>query len=202
MKKIELLTSVIVLAPIPPVAMGLTVWWTMVICDCTERDIAVATIAATCLGAVFAATVLRRWVLSLFTLKPAAFRAVALFYSVMIYGVFMGMPVFNVGVGIVGGAILGRRLVRGDSSAAELNREAVHWARFATVILFVLCTATVALTWRHESLGSELQHMFRLPFTVTRRMIAALIVGGGTGLLIAQYVTARAAVLQVAKRPR
>jgi hypothetical protein len=200
MKRIEAFVSIVVLAPIPPVVMGLTMWWTMVIFDCVERDIAVGTLTATAMGAAIAGTVLRRWVVSLFTLTPAAFRAVALFYSAMIYGVCMGMPVFNVGVGIVGGAVLGRRLARGGYPAIEVRRQADRWARFATVVLLVLCTLTAILGWREESLGSELQHMFRLPFVVTRPMIVALIFGGGGALLAVQYFTARAAVLWAAKR--
>jgi len=199
MKAFENAASVIVLAPIPPVSLGLAVWWTTVICDWPERDIATATIAATLVGAVVVASMLRRWAVSLFALRPAALGAVALFYSVMIYGVFMGMPLFNLGVGIVGGAVVGHRAARIGCTAEALRRQAHHWALFVTTILLGLCTVTVLLTWGEESLGSELQHMFRLPFAVTRGTIAALIWGGGTALLVVQYLAARAAVRLGAK---
>ena len=70
------------------------------------------------------------------------------------------------------------------------------------MLLFPFCLASAALAWREAAIGAELQHLLRLPFTVTRPMVAALIVGGGLSLLVAHYLMARAAVVLAARRRR
>jgi hypothetical protein len=152
------------------------------------------------LGLALDVTALRRRLGSLFELPMPALFGVATFYSVMIYGAFMGFPVVNAFVGIAGGYVVGRRAVLASELPEQARREARAVASFATGVLFALCCATAWLALREPTLPTELRHMFSLPFTPTESMIYVLIVAGGLGLVAAEYgatlATARWAVRQ------
>jgi hypothetical protein len=116
-----------------------------------------------------------------------ALGALALFYSVMIYGFFMGFPVANLLVGLVAGHVVGRRARLHSLPAEQAARESRLALVFVTSILTVLCVATAWMALNQRSIESEVRHMLGLPFEVTRPMIYATIVVGGAGLLAAQY---------------
>ena len=176
-----------VLGFIAPVALMLTGWWGTFLAGGTDRSIAAMAFSGLVLGMALDATVLRRGLDSLFSIGDRRLLAVALFYSVGIYGFFMGLPVFNVLVGIVGGYVIARRAAYMDWSRERARRDARRVATVSTLILGALCCATAYLALGEPTLGAQLRGMFGLPFDVSRPTIYAIIVGGGAGLLAFQY---------------
>lgn len=134
------------------------------------------------LGVLLDLTVLRRHLDALFDLGPKALGGLALFYSVMIYGFFMGMPVFNLLVGVIGGYLVGRKAALHGLSADRANRMARVTAMVATSILAVLCVATAWMALHEPTIGSQMRGMLGLPFEVTTPMIYATIGVGGAAL--------------------
>jgi hypothetical protein len=116
-----------------------------------------------------------------------ALLAVALFYSIGIYGFFMGFPVFNASIGIIGGYVVARRAKAMDWSRERARRDARRVAVAATWILGALCAATAYLALNEPTIGLQLKGMFSLPFSVDPPLIYSIIVLGGAGLLAAQY---------------
>ncbi len=107
------------------------------------------------------------------------------FYAVGIYGFFMGVPIFNAGLALPAGIIVGHRLARSDPpSAARLTRRTC-W--FTTGVMTLACIASAALSLTDAYTAANLQGMLRLGFEVTPAMILALIIVGGAGLLIAEW---------------
>jgi hypothetical protein len=121
----EKIVSWLVLGPIAPVSLGLAAWWSTVLLGWSEPHIALATVAACAVGVAGTMTLGRRRAAALWQLGEPARRGVAVFYSVMIYGCFMGMPVGNVLVGVGGGLILGWRVGAGAALGAVCDVVAV-----------------------------------------------------------------------------
>lgn len=195
MRMLDRIASVVVLGAIAPVVLMLAGWWGSFIALGDSPWIGRLAFAGLAAGLVLDATVLRRRLTSLFTLSVPALLGVALFYSVMVYGFFMGFVVANALVGIAAGWAAGRGAsLRGDPSERS-RRDARTVAASLTAVLFALCIVTAWLALGQPSLPSELSHMFGLPFVPTREMIVGLIVVGGAGLVVAEYgatlVTAR-----------
>jgi hypothetical protein len=116
---------------------------------------------------------------------------VAVFYSILIYGFFMGLPVFNALVGIAGAYIVGRKCVlRGDGRQA-IQKSARRVNLFSFILLLLVCVCTALLALGEATIESEVQGMLGLEFEVTRGMIWAIILVGGALLLAFQYGISR-----------
>jgi hypothetical protein len=192
--------SLMVLGPIAPVALMLTGWWGSLGLLGDGPWIPYGALGGIALGLVLDATFLRRWVGSLLTLRMPALLGVAVFYSVMVYGFFMGLPVANVLVGVAGGYVAGRRATLFAESPEQARRETRSIAAIATGILFLLCCATAWMALSEPTIATELRGMLALPFTPTSTMIYALILVGGPALVAAEYGATLATARWAARR--
>lgn len=185
--RLDRASSRLVLGTVTPVVLFLAGWWGTYGVLGDSPAIAPAALGGLVLGVVLNLTVLRKRLDSLFDLGPKALVGLALFYSLMIYGFFMGMPVCNLLVGIVGGYVAGRKAALHGLPAERATRAARVTAAVATSILAVLCVATAWMALSEPTIGSQMGGMLGLPFEVTVPIIYATIGGGGAALLVAQY---------------
>jgi len=135
-----------------------------------------------------------RRIVNLFSYSFRSLLAVYLFYSIGVFGFFMGVPVFNVVVGIVAGYVAGRRLL--DESDRTKREAMVITILFTTsVTLLLLCVASAILALRDPYTASNLKGMLALSFLPTPIMIGGLIFAGGLLLLLFQeartYISVR-----------
>lgn len=195
MRPIERVISAVVLGVCAPVVLMLVGWWGSLGLAGDGPWIAWSALGGLCAGLLLDATLLRHWLMRLYELPWAALLGVALFYSVMVYGVFMGFPPANLLVGIFGGFVVGRRAAQlhepVDQAVVERRRAAV----VAAAIMGVLCCATAWLALRDPYTASSLRGMFALPFTPSAAQLVALTIVGGISLVAAEFgatgVTAR-----------
>ena len=186
MNRFEKCFSVLMLGLIAPVSLMLLGWWGS-IPFITESSVMVIALSGFIIGIVLDFTVLRQLIFRLFYLPLPALFAVALFYSVMIYGFFMGFPLFNTLVGITCAyaAARGSVLQSTDGQALQKRARTVQWFSFALLLSICICTAVLAL--REATITSQVQQMLSLPFKVTQGMIWTMILVGGILLLVLQY---------------
>jgi len=180
-------SSRLVLGAVAPVILLLTGWWGTLGVLGDNPAIGPAALGGLALGVTLDFTVLRNRLDSLFDLGPIALGVLALFYSIMIYGFFMGLPVGNLLVGLVGGYAVGRKAALHGSSPESAVTAARVTAGIVTAILAVLCAASAWMALNEPTIELQVRGMLGLPFEVTRSMIYATILGGGTALLAAQY---------------
>mgnify|MGYP000963263601 FL=1 len=184
---LDRMSSRLVLGAVAPVVLFLTGWWGTLAVLGDSPAIAPAALGGLVFGLVLDLTLLRPRLDSLFDLGPRALCGLAGFYSVMIYGFFMGFPVCNLLVGIVGGYVAGRSAALRGLSAGRASRVARITAVVSTSILAALCVATGWMALGEPTIGAQLRGMLGLPFEVTMPMIYATILGGGAALLAAEY---------------
>ena len=98
------------------------------------------------------------------------------FCSVLVFGMFMGVPVPQLALGAVAGAFA----ARGGHGIRATRRMTVGW-------LALFCVASAAIALASPSTAADLEGMLALPFEVTTPMVVGLIVVGGAALLAAQY---------------
>ena len=109
------------------------------------------------------------------------------FYSVGIYGMFMGFPVFNLITGVVAGYYFGKRIVYKNLPEDQQRAVIRKVSRFTTWGMVVICVLTALMALNEETIGLEVQGMLGLKTEVTQGMIYAIIVVGGTLLVVCQY---------------
>ena len=138
---------------------------------------------------------LGKWVYAAFQIHPMILIAIYLFYSVGIYGFFMGVPVFNIIMGPLAGFYIGRRLKREKADPEGTKRVIHRTGLLASFVLAVACTASLFLAASEVTLAGNINGMLRdmlgLNFTFNYQTILALSVFAGIGIVVMEYFLTR-----------
>ena len=171
----------LLLAPVAPLAGLMLCWWATVYFLLPEKWIIIAAFAGLLAGigadVLFLKKLLER------RLGWPLWMAVYLFYSTGLFGMFMGVPVFNTALAVPAGFVVGSRLAWEKAEHPRVLGMAKRAAWFTTAVLVLVCMASAILALLSPSTPSDLKGMLGLDFEVTQGMIIALILIGGVGML-------------------
>jgi hypothetical protein len=117
-----------------------------------------------------------------------------LFYSVGMFGFFMGVPVFNVALALPAGFVVGGWLAHGGADSTRVKVAARRSAVFTTSVLALVCVASASIALASPYTASDLHGMLGLPFRVKPAMIIGVILGGGICILALQWWLTRRCV--------
>jgi hypothetical protein len=173
----ERFVSRLVLGSIAPVILFLAGWWGTLLVFGDSRLIPWMALAGLTSGLLLDATMLRGRLDSLHQLSTGAQVAVALFYALMIYGFFMGLPVPLLIVGVGWGFAASRH--RG--TARERSERIRVAATGSALLMLIACLATAWLAFHEPSIQSQVRGMLGLNFTPS---IAQLAVGSALGAVL------------------
>ncbi len=191
--KIERFAFGLILAPLAPLCGLLGSWWVS-FALLPERWIPICSISGFALGILADIFLLKNLVSRAHQNGMIFWTAIFLFYSVGMFGLFMGMPVFNAALAILAGFIVGGKLARKKADRSRMRTATRRTCIFTTSILACICIATAFLALNEASMPAELEGMLALPFTVTWGMIWGLILVGGAGLLVFNWLLTYLAV--------
>jgi uncharacterized membrane protein len=180
--KFEKLVLALILGLIAPI-LGLLILWWGALPFLAEALVPYAALGGLLLGALADVFILRRFARKGYQLDVKSWTAIHLFYSAGIFGVFMGMPVFNALLALPAGFVAGGRLVRAEADDARVRQVARRTAEFTTLVLALVCAASALIALVSPSTASDLEGMLGLDFEVTQVMILGLILIGGAALL-------------------
>jgi len=179
----ERMVSRIVLGAIAPVVLFLAGWWGTLGVAGDSALISWMALCGLACGLALDATWLRRWLDSLYSLRPAAQATIALFYAVMIYGFFMGLPVPLLLVGLGWGFAA----VHGDGPS-DLRVRRTRLASWGSASLMtVACLATAWLAFREPSIALQVRGMLGISFTPSVSMLHVGSLIGGVVLVGLAY---------------
>jgi hypothetical protein len=192
--RFDRIVSIVLMGLPVPIILMLSGWWGLIPFHPASNSLYfILASAGFLIGVILDATLLGRFLLRLFSLPLPALCALLLFYSIMIYGFFMGFPAFNIIPGILGGYIaIKTSLYKGDCIISA-RRATRRMDVFSFILLFLLCVSTALLALREPTIQSQLKSMFALPFNVTQTMIWASILAGSALLLALQVLFSRLA---------
>lgn len=187
MSKAESIFVWLIIGPVIPVLLFLTGWWTSLVFVSDYRVLIFGLIGLG-LGCFIDIVFLRRRISEVYTWSPKLLALIYIFYSVCFFGFFMGVPVFNIALGIIAGIFMGRRFRHSPISKEDLNKGTFKVSIFSALIIGGICLASAYFATKDiTDTALNLQGMFKLSFLPTGNMIIALIVFGGLGLIILQY---------------
>ncbi len=177
----------LILAPLSPLAGLLGFWWTS-FALLPERWIAICAISGFALGILADIFLLKNLVARAHQYGEISWTAIYLFYTMGMFGFFMGLPVFNATLAIPAGFVVGGKLARNLADRSKVRATTLRTCIFTTSILTCICIITAMLALNETSMPAQLESMLFLPFTVTWGMIWGLILVGGAGLLAVNWV--------------
>jgi hypothetical protein len=142
---------------------------------------------------------LKRLILTRYELPVWILICTYLFCNVVVYGLFMGFPVFNLLMGIIAGYYFGKRVRYKNLSLAESKPIIRQVSFFTSSIMFLICIASGYIATLGDGVGRDLEHMFRLNFEVTKAMIWAIIWIGGLMVIIAEFYLTKVTMIKTIK---
>ena len=186
--RLEMILYKIIFWGVLPTILFLAGWWSSIGLKDNQEIFSIA-LAGIGLGILIDVLVLKPWLRSLETLSNGILISVYVFYSIMVLGFFMGVPLFNVGLGILAGRFIARVGLYKGLSKVQMDKLIHSTATITTIILFGICliSAWIALKDPMDT-AINLQGMFQLGFIVTESMVLGIVVFGGILLLIVQYI--------------
>jgi hypothetical protein len=186
MRRLEHIVRIVVIGAVPPIVGLLAgLWGTFAVLP--ERGVMIGSLTGLAAGLILDAVFLRRAMEQAHAASLWIWAAVYLFYSVGTFGFFMGVPVFNLLLGIPAGVLIGGRLAHAGAAPEEVRQQARQASAFTTGVLAIACIASATLALADPSTAANLEGMLGLGFEVTQLMIMALIIVGGAVLLGAQW---------------
>ena len=186
MKKIENWFVGVLIGILPPLIGFLAGWWGT-FRYVSERQVFWAAIAGVVIGLVVDGFFLKKWMEKAWTYRIELWILLFVFYSICVFGFFMGVPVFNMFLAIPAGFFMARRIDHSEALKTE-NRLVVRQTQvLTTLVLAAICATSAFFAWRDPTTGANLEGMFRLQVEVTRSMISGLIIIGGLGLLLINW---------------
>ncbi len=191
--KLERFFFGLILAPLTPLAGLMAGWWASYSL-LPENWIPLGTIAGCLLGMAADIFLLKGLIERARRLTTIFWAAVFLFYTVGMFGFFMGVPVFNALLGIPAGFVVAAKLAEKPQDVGGIGQAATRTAWFTTGVLFLVCAASAWIALVSSSTPADLKGMLGLGFEVTQGMIVGLIVAGGLGLLAVNWLLTLAAL--------
>lgn len=183
----------IIIGLIAPVVFLLIGWWGSLL-FVPEDSIKYFALGGLLVGLFIDMLFLRRWVRKAYTLPKTWFILVYLFYSICLLGFFMGVPVFNLFMGAVGGYYVGMCLRYANKDKTEVNSIARSIALFAAIVLALICIASLTIAYLDQSLAANIQGLFNLSSEVSRETILTVSAFGGILMVIVEYFLTRTMV--------
>jgi len=183
----------LILAPLMPLAFLLAGWW-LAYALLPEAWVILGALFGLLLGLLLDFPLLKKWLNDAGALGIPFWLVVFVFYSVGLFGFFMGVPVFNLGLALPAGFILGSRLASQHADEMKLRVASRRASGFTTSVLALICAASAVIALADPFTEANLQGMLALPFDVTRGMVIGLIAVGGTALLLLNWFLTLASV--------
>lgn len=186
MKKMEVAIIGILLGAVPVIACFLAGWW-ISLPHVPESQVFMWALAGLFTGLFVDAIFLKGWIRRAYSMNPLFWMFVYIFYSLGMFGFFMGVPIFNVLLALPAGFFIGGRLVHNGSNPINVKKTARYCAVFTTGVLAVICVPSALIALASPSTAADLKGMLSLPFPVTHGMVISIILGGGILILIFQW---------------
>ncbi len=185
--RLEMILYKLLFWGVVPLSLFLIGWWSSIPLQDNQEIFSIA-FGGMGLGILIDALFLKSNLKSLETLQTPILMGVYVFYSIMFLGFFMGVPVFNVLLGLLAGRFMARVGLFRQLSGPKMNNLIHTTAMFTSVVLIGVCVISgiIALIDPLDT-AINLQGMLGLGFEVTELMIYGLVTFGGLGLIVSQY---------------
>jgi hypothetical protein len=190
---IEKLFLSVIIGLVFPILLSLAGWWSS-IPFVPEKSILYFALGGFMLGVLVDMVFLRFWTRNALRFPLLWPALVYLFYSVGMFGFFMGVPAFNFILGPIGGYLMGMRLRSSSAQKDEVEQTARRTGLFTAFILAVACIASITIAALSPSLKGDISGMFALSNPMSRTAILSLSAIAGIGMVILEYAITRAAV--------
>jgi hypothetical protein len=191
--KIEKLIFNLIFGAIIPIFCFLCFWWGSLLFTYEKKEVIIAAFTGLCIGIVITILIIVFCKLDVFLLSKPILIIAYIFYSICVFGFFMGVPIFNVALGIFAGYYCAKRIINNDRQQKYKSIKQFCFNKiksvpiFTSIIIGLISIASAIIALSSESTPLDLKHMLNLPFDITHVLLILIIIFGGLLLIFAQY---------------
>ena len=166
-----------------------------------EKGIAYWALGGLCVGLIIDAVFVKSWVKRAYQMSSKILAGLYIFYSVGVLGFCMGIPILEFPLGIAAGAYAARKIYHTNAGPQEFKRVVKRVSVFCAAVMVLICSLMVLWATLGKVPGLRVETPW-LSFTFTVPIFSAVVLIGGTGLVLLQYWLARAAARATLKLSR
>jgi hypothetical protein len=137
-------------------------------------------------GVIIDIPFLKKWVRNAYQMNNKVLAGIYLFYSVVALGMGMGLPILNFALGIMAGVYAARRMHLTGADEQSRNQAFRKTALFCAIVMAFMCCLMTLLGIVGKVPGSKFETPL-LSFTFTVPIFFAIVLSGGTVLVLLQY---------------
>jgi hypothetical protein len=168
--------------------LALTIWFYV---DKSENRAPIFLFVGFIIGCLIDLIYLKGWIKRRYELPVWFTGGIYVIYNILVYGMFMGFPVFNALLGILAGYYYGKKISK-NNIPVEMQSKIIKQVLLITgLIMVIICISSALIALAGEGVGKDLQSMFGLGFEVTRQMILGIAIAGGSLLILTQIALTR-----------
>jgi len=172
---------------IPPILLLLLGGWISIL-FVAENKIIMFLISGFIFGIFIDVLFLRKWINIGYKLNNYILIVIYIFYSICIFGFFMGVPVVNIFMGVIAGIYIARRIINRKLEKREIKNKVMITSIFSAIIILFFSISSAYLALKDPYTAANLEGMFNLSINVTLEMIIGLIIVGGLLFVLFQYL--------------
>jgi len=167
--------------------------------DKSEDRVLFYSISGLLIGVLLDIKYLKGWVKHRYDLPIWSVAGFYVVYNIIVYGLFMGFPVFNIFLGFIAGYYFGKRSCYNKQILRESAKLIKKVSLFTGFIMLLICISSAILALLGDGAGGDIQSMLGLHFVVTRPMIWGIIFVGGISLILIQIQITRWTIIKTIK---
>jgi len=157
-----------------------------------ERGIGYWALGGLCFGLIIDAIFVKSWVKRAYQMSNKVLAAIYIFYSVGVLGFCMGIPILEFPLGMAAGAYAARKIYHSKAGPEEFYRTVKKVAVFAAAVMVLICCLMALWAVAGKIPSSKVETPI-LSFTFTQPIFWAVVLIGGTVLVLLQYWLTRTA---------
>ena len=144
---------------------------------------------------------LKKWVRKAYLINNKVLAGIYLFYSVVALGMGMGLPILNLALGTVAGVYAARKMHFTGADEGRRKQAFKKTAVFSALVMVFMCCLITLWAIAGKMIGARVETPL-LSFTFTVPIFTAVVLTGGTILVLLQYwLTLTAAKITIKLAP-
>ena len=156
------------------------------LCDMKDPFAGYLGLSSIAVGVLIDIFFLKGWIKKAFEFGNVVLAFVYIFYSIVAWGIGMGVPLLNFGVGVLAGVFVALKLNSSNACEQECKQKIKKYAFFTAAVLIFMCCLSGFWAIIGGLVGSEFEiGVVSFNFTIT--IIITLTLAGGFALSLLQY---------------
>ena len=199
MKRFEKIIHWLIIGSTFPILLGLSsvvIWFCF---DRSENRPVIYLAAGLLLGLATDLLFLKGWIRNRFDLPVWFMAAIYIVDNILVYGFFMGFPVFNVFLGLFAGYYSGNRICFKKVEPEKHSKLINQVSLFAGLIMTLICISSGFLALVGYGAGGMIKELLGLGFEVTKPMVLGIVLIGGLTLIITNIILTRITMIKTIK---